>query len=632
MCPYSVKTGTNKPPQMIIEFLLSLETPYNIPFLKGFSTNYWIFPLYGCYLILFVDIKKSQKIETMRKQLQLIACTAFMVLASLTGYGQQVGETFDAANGIKYQITRLGSPNTVMIIEYKGTATGINIPDTVTYQSSDFKVTSIRLGAFWKKQLESVTIPNGVTSIGGLVFAENNLTSVTIPNSVVIIGARAFQNNQLTSVTIPESVTDIEGQAFADNPDLVTVVLEPSTPPNLGTPDIGDAFTDRGTIAVVVPRGTLDDYKTAWTGFKSITEERDVGDTFTVEGITYEITALGGPSPNTVTITDNTNTGDLTISGTVTYGPNDFEVARIGDYAFQGNALTSVTLPESVTSIGGAAFTNNPHLVTVVLERTEPPSIEESTFEDRNQIDLVVPKDVLNQYKTAWGGFNFKSITGEKGVGETFTVNGITYEITVFGSPGPNTVTITDYQNQNTATSVNIPKTITYQGNSFEITRIGDDAFRSNALTSVDIPDSVTSIGDSAFQGNALTSVIIPESVETIDDWAFANNPGLTTVGSERTEPPSIEENTFEDRNQIAVIVPKDTETAYENEWGTGFKSIIEEGGVGETFTANGISYQVTSLNPRTAMVTGRASSSTATDITIPGTVANGLKLCHYSY
>lgn len=329
----------------------------------------------------------------MKKKLQLILSTIFMVLASLTAYGQQVGDTFDAANGIKHRITALGLPNTVMIIEYKGTATSINIPDTVTYQSSDFKVTGIRTSAFQAKDLISVTIPNGVTSIGGFAFAENDLTSVTIPNGVGIIGAGAFQANDLTKVTIPGSVTDI----------------------------------------------------------------------------------------------------------------------------------------------GGAAFTNNPDLVTVVLERTNPPSIEESTFENRNRIDVVIPKDALNGYKTAWSSFNFKSITGEKGVGETFTVNGITHEITALGSPNPNTVTITGYQNQNTTTSVNIPKTITYQGNGFEVTRIGDGAF----------------------QNNQLTSVIIPESVETIDDWAFANNPGLTTVGSERTEPPSIEENTFEDRNQMFQRIPK---------------------------------------------------------------------------
>ncbi len=566
----------------------------------------------------------------MKKQLQLIVYVC-MVLAGLTGYGQQVGDTFDAANGIKYQITELGSPYTVMIVDYLGSATVVNIPDTVTYQSSDFKVTSIRSSAFQANDLTSVTIPNGVISIGGYAFAENFLESVTIPNSVTIIGIRAFLTNDLSSVTIGQDVTTIGGAAFADNQKLATVVLEGTEPPSLGSYGVGgtsgftDAFTNPHQIDVIVPRGSLDNFVPAWDSFnfKSITEEVANSDSFIVEGITYKITALGSPSLNMVTITDNTNTGDLTIPGTVTYGPNDFEVTRIEDYAFQGNALTSVTIPESVTDIEGAAFTNNPDLVTVVLEGTNPPLIEESTFEDRNQIDLVVPKDALNDYKTAWDSLNFKSITGEKGVGETFTVNGIAYEITALGSPGPNTVTITGYQN--TATSVKIPKTITYQGNGFEVTRIGDDAFQDNALTSVDIPDSVTSIGQRAFQNNQLTSVIIPESVETIDDWAFANNPGLTKVGSERTDPPSIEENTFEDRNQIAVIVPKDTKTAYENEWGTDFKPITEEGDVDETFIDNGIGYRITSLSPRKVMVTGRAGSSTATDITIPATVANGL-------
>ena len=64
---------------------------------------------------------------------------------------------------------------------------------------------------------KSVTIPDGITSIGDYAFLGSELTNVTIPNSVTSIGVSAFVNNQLTEVTIPNSVRRIEERAFSYN-------------------------------------------------------------------------------------------------------------------------------------------------------------------------------------------------------------------------------------------------------------------------------------------------------------------------------------------------------------------------------------------------------------------------------
>ncbi|MBR3530564.1 MAG: leucine-rich repeat domain-containing protein [Bacteroidaceae bacterium] len=109
--------------------------------------------------------------------------------------------------------------------EYSGAVT---IPETATYSSISFKVTSIGISAFcFCYNLTSVTIPNSVTSIGNSAFFScSGLTFVSIPNSVTTIGGQAFQNcSGLTSVTIPNSVTSIVDYTFYNCSGLTSVTI-----------------------------------------------------------------------------------------------------------------------------------------------------------------------------------------------------------------------------------------------------------------------------------------------------------------------------------------------------------------------------------------------------------------------
>jgi hypothetical protein len=77
-------------------------------------------------------------------------------------------------------------------------------------------VTTIGSAAFWGcTSLTSVSISNSVTTIGGFAFAGCYLTSVSIPDSVTTIGDSAFEGcMRLTSVIIPDSVVSIGHFAF----------------------------------------------------------------------------------------------------------------------------------------------------------------------------------------------------------------------------------------------------------------------------------------------------------------------------------------------------------------------------------------------------------------------------------
>jgi hypothetical protein len=94
-----------------------------------------------------------------------------------------------------------------------------------------------------------------------------------------------------------------------------------------------------------------------------------------------------------------------------------------------------------------------------------------------------------------------------------------------------------------------IPKTFTYDGVKYKVTKIGERAFDENiTITSVEIPSTVTEIGDYAFyECSKMTSVKIPSSVKKIGDYAFQYCAVLKTVDiSKKAKLKSIGESAFD--------------------------------------------------------------------------------------
>lgn len=104
-----------------------------------------------------------------------------------------------------------------------------------------------------------------------------------------------------------------------------------------------------------------------------------------------------------------------------------------------------------------------------------------------------------------------------------FEVDGFYYDVTDTSS---NKVAVTyKTTSYNSYTGVvNIPSTVSYNGTTYTITRIGDSAFRNcTDLISVTIPNSVTSIGNSAFLNCYIRSITIGSGVATIENNAFSD-------------------------------------------------------------------------------------------------------------
>ena len=133
-------------------------------------------------------------------------------------------------------------------------------------------------------------------------------------------------------------------------------------------------------------------------------------------------------------------------------------VTEIG--SFSGSKITSVTIPEGVTSIGNSAFSNCTNLANITIPASITSIGNDAFFDCTNLTSIAIPSSVVSIGNSAFSACSLTSITIPSGV-----------------------------------------------------TSIGRDAFSRNQLTSVTIPDSVTRIGDTAFGGNQLTSVTIGANV-----------------------------------------------------------------------------------------------------------------------
>ena len=120
-------------------------------------------------------------------------------------------------DGINYSLSVAKKTASVVTKKYSEYSGEIKIPETVTYDNSEYSVTSIGCGAFFEcGELSSVSIPNSVVSIDYCAFGGcKKLVSVTNSNNLKRIEQSAFDGcSGLLSIVIPNSVTNIEALAF----------------------------------------------------------------------------------------------------------------------------------------------------------------------------------------------------------------------------------------------------------------------------------------------------------------------------------------------------------------------------------------------------------------------------------
>ncbi|MDE6207710.1 MAG: leucine-rich repeat domain-containing protein [Muribaculaceae bacterium] len=295
---------------------------------------------------------------------------------------------------------------------------------------------------------------------------------------------------------------------------------------------------------------------------------------FIHEGIVYEISGNTLSCPQlhpsraaNIPVLENQNnekvaddyhyTGDIVLPDYIDYqGPNDSAPVRYTitniDLGFLGEPITSLTMPNTVTKMGNAAFKGCENLVTVKLSE-KITSLSKGLFENCVSLkEFSIPAGVTtiggNLFKgcTALEKITFEAsdkpidfpasnltesdgTTGIKTLKEVYAYRQLKDDGTMAGKPfrgkpaletvvlGPQYTAISPSTFENCSAL----KNLTIQGT---LTELGTNAFAGTAITEFTLPAGVTTIPSGLFTGaKSLKKVTLTDAVTGIDAMAFRN-------------------------------------------------------------------------------------------------------------
>lgn len=311
-------------------------------------------------------------------------------------------------------------------------------------------------------------------------------------------------------------------------------------------------------------------------------------------------------------------TGSIEIPQTVKFDGVDYEVAGIGENAFQGcTGLTEISIPGSVTSIGEYAFSGCTGLTKISIPGSVT-SIGFAAFQDCTGLASVVIFSGLTNVENCafYGCYSLCSVV-------------IPNSVTRIGSSA--------FDRCYSLTSVTIPNSVT---------SIGAAAFQDcSDLTSVTMGNSVEFIGAKGFAYcDKLTSIVIPASVKSIGEQAFLNCKSLNAIYSPGYTPATLANRAFENVNNESCVlyIPDGAYDNYSKAYG--WKDFVD---IQEVLYINkdGVTYIAKDgLEPRAEIIAAEpaleelcinrtvssdaASARNATDYVVTSIAENAFKSC----
>ena len=460
-----------------------------------------------------------------------------------------------------------------------GLKSGVTVPENLEIPSeyNNCPVTAIGNYAFSSKSFTSVTIPEGVTTIGSWAFNYcSNLQSVSIPNSITNIGAsfsscpnlvyyeydnayylgnpsneylvlKDVKNNSIESFTFNENTKIIFSNAFAGcNLQSITI---PDTITNIGW----HSFYNCGNMtSIIVPNDTIifadnpfegcsslviycraesapSHWNLNWNCRKDNCEPADRHDFVRViwgwtgeheesiesdDSIFTWLLNEDGISYTVVGLKDGVYSTDIVIPSIY----NGLPVTAIGNYAFYNCfSLKSITIPNSVTTIGINPFLSCANLTSIVVDSENPAyqSIDANLYSKDGTVLIAY---AIGKNDTSFTIPDSVTIIGKSAFYGCSTLANIIIPDSI--------IVISDsaFYGCSNLTSVTIPD---------GVTTIGNEAFRDcyRWAGELVIPNEVTTIGYGTFYGcSGLTSITIHDNVTVIGDLSFYGCSGLTSI------------------------------------------------------------------------------------------------------
>lgn len=345
------------------------------------------------------------------------------------------------------------------------------------------------VASIYKKLGEEVTPPTAPTRLGFTFEGwyldnetfQNRFTFTTMPEGGAYLIAKWSANTY--SITFNSN----GGSEVESIDKRMGETIDPPTPPTKENYAFEGWFTDNNTfenpyIFNLMPANNFTLYA-KWN------------ESFEYTAVTggYSV-AIGSVTASEIVIPSSYNGESV-----VFIAPNGFEFC---------DNITSVTIPDSVTSIGNYAFYQCANLTSVTLPSTLLSIGNEAFFECESLSSITLPEGLENLGRSVFNGcIDLTSIIIPG------SLKNINYDA-FYGCNALSSLTINE-----------------------GVETIDDLAFqRCTNLSNVIIPNSVLSIGEWAFANCNITFVIIPTNVTSVSIAAFASNP-LTIYVEEAMKP-----------------------------------------------------------------------------------------------
>ncbi|MDU5808885.1 MAG: leucine-rich repeat protein [Finegoldia magna] len=406
------------------------------------------------------------------------------------------------------------------IKKYKGTDTDVVIPEKINGKA----VTTIGKGAFGRKKLTSVVIPEGVETIDQGAFSANSLTAIKLPSTVKRIERLTFgANKNLSKVELNEGLEYIGQQAFFSDTSLTGEVIIPSTVKTVMT----SAFNKSGVTGLLLKgdkdsnainlhsglNGEKIEYVKSESPFKKI--KINFNSLGTGESDKYLDLGKVEANVNSKEELQKWLNDNIDVDYVANYvdkndrsGSNDKEVVleKIWnldkfDKTKEFDVIASIDKEKAskLEEIEGytspcvtCSATNLMIKLTVKLGESEQPTTEKWSQED-----------------FTYGQFKYKGRMEEESY--RFGITGFSEKGKAKLAKNPDLV---------------IPKEVTIDGKTKPVEGINDNSFKNQKINSVTFPktDVEFIIKDSAFANSGITKVKFEEGLKSIESRAFQDN------------------------------------------------------------------------------------------------------------